>query len=406
MTDTRVVVTGLGVVASNGTGKDEFWRAITEGVTGIGEVTSFDTSSLQSHLAAEVPDFQPQHFVKRQRAEKMGRASQLAIAAGRLALEDGGVELHGVDADRAGIVIGTTQGEGRDFEQALDTWFEDGFEKLTTADINRANHGNILNHVATEFELFGPALIVATACSAGNYAVGYGGDLIRLGRADLVLAGGVEPFSRIPFIGFNRLGAIAPELCQPFDVNRKGAIFGEGAGFLVMESLEHAQRRGAPIYAEFRGYALSCDAYHPTAPDPAGRQASQMIRHALQRSRLEPRDVDYISAHGTGTKANDRVESKVISEVFQEGARHIPVSSIKSMIGHTMGAAAAIEAVACVLAIQRGVVPPTINYFEKDPACDVDVVANVAREKRVHVAINNSFAFGGNNACTVFSQFN
>jgi 3-oxoacyl-[acyl-carrier-protein] synthase II len=189
-------------------------------------------------------------------------------------------------------------------------------------------------------------------------------------------------------------------------VNRKGAIFGEGAGFLIMESLEHARERGATIHAEFRGYALSCDAYHPTAPDPSGRQASHMIRQALQRSRLEPREVDYISAHGTGTKANDRVESKVITEVFEDDARHIPVSSIKSMIGHTMGAAAAIEAVCCVMAIQRGVVPPTINYFEKDPACDVDVVANVARETQVGVAINNSFAFGGNNACTVFSQFN
>jgi 3-oxoacyl-[acyl-carrier-protein] synthase II len=405
MTDNRVVITGLGVVASNGTGKDEFWRAITEGVSGVSEVTSFDTTSLGSRMAAEVTDFQPEQYVKRGRAERMGRASQLAIAAGRLALEDGGVELGGRDADRAGIVIGTTQGEGRDFEQALDTWFEDGFERLTAAAIHRANHSNILNHIASEFEIFGPALIIATACSAGNYAVGYGGDLIRLGRADLVVAGGVEPFSRIPFIGFNRLGAIAPELCQPFDVNRKGAIFGEGAGFLVMESLEHAQKRGARIYAELRGYALSCDAYHPTAPDPAGRQASRMIRQALRVSRIEPEEVDYISAHGTGTKANDRVESKVISEVFEENARHIPVSSIKSMIGHTMGAAAAIEAICCVLAIQRSLVPPTINYFEKDPACNVDVVANTAREKRVRVAINNSFAFGGNNACTVFSQF-
>ena len=406
MTNNRVVITGLGVVAANGTGKDEFWRAITEGVSGVKEVSSFDTSSLQSRMAAEVTDFDPEHYVKRQRAEKMGRASQLAIAASRLALEDGGVELGGIDAERAGIVVGTTQGEGRDFELALDTWFEDGADKLTAEGIHRANHANIVKNIASEFEMFGPSLIVATACSAGNYAVGYGGDLIRLGRADFVLAGGVEPFSRIPFIGFNRLGAIAPELCQPFDLNRKGAIFGEGAGFLVMESLEHALKRGAQIYAEFRGYALSCDAYHPTAPDPAGRQASRMIRQALRFSGLEPEQVDYISAHGTGTKANDRVESKVITEVFEENARHIPVSSIKSMIGHSMGAAAAIEAVCCVLAIQRGVVPPTINHFEKDPNCNVDLVANVAREKRVDVAINNSFAFGGNNACTVFSQFN
>jgi 3-oxoacyl-[acyl-carrier-protein] synthase II len=399
----RVAITGVGAVAANGIGKEPFWRAITAGVTGVKEVTSFNTSELQSHFAAEIDNFRPEEFVRRQNPAAMGRASQLAIAAARLAIEDSGID-GGAAGSRAGIVAGTTQGEGRELESAIGTWFSDGPDGVTPEQVYRSNHGSILQHLGAEFEFFGPSFIVATACSAGNYAVGYGGDLIRLGRADVVIAGGVEPFSRIPFIGFNRLGAIAPEMCQPFDKARKGAIFGEGAGFIVMESLAHARKRGARIYAEFRGYALSCDAYHPTAPDPAGRQAARMIRHALAESRVNPDQVEYISAHGTGTKANDRVEAKVIREVFGDRSRAIPVSSIKSMIGHTMGAAAALEAVSCVLAIERGVVPPTINHFETDPACDLDVVPNIGRESHVRVALNNSFAFGGNNACTVFSQ--
>ncbi|MCI0392863.1 MAG: beta-ketoacyl-[acyl-carrier-protein] synthase family protein [Acidobacteria bacterium] len=406
MTDNRVVITGLGVVAANGVGKDAFWRAITNGVSAIREVTSFDTSDLHTHLAAEVLDFCPERHIHRRPAHSMGRAAQLAIAAAREALADAGIDPQRVNPERAGIVVGTTQGEAYDFEQALITRLKEGYDKLTTAEVRRANHGAIINHMAAEFQLYGPAVIVATACSAGNYAVGYAGDLIRLGRADVVVAGGVEPFFQTPFVGFNRLGAVAPEMCQPFDLNRKGAIFGEGSGFLVMESLAHARKRGAGIYAEFRGYALSCDAYHPTAPDPEGRQAALMIRQALSRSQVAPESVNYISAHGTGTKANDRVEARVIKDVFQANTGRIPVSSIKSMIGHTMGAAAAIEAVCCVLAIQHGVAPPTINHFETDPACNIDVVANVARELPIRVAINNSFAFGGNNACTVFSRFN
>jgi 3-oxoacyl-[acyl-carrier-protein] synthase II len=256
----------------------------------------------------------------------------------------------------------------------------------------------IPSNVAIEFDLHGPCLMIPTACAAGNYAIGYGFDMIRTGRADVMLAGGADPFSRITYMGFARLGAIAPERCQPFDKNRQGMVPGEGAAVLVLEPLEAAKARGAEIIAEVLGYGVSCDAHHMTAAHPQGDGAIRAMAMAMEGSGITVDDIDYISAHGTGTPTNDRVESLAVRRLFGQRAGDIPMSSIKSMLGHTMGAASAIEAVACALAIDTGVIPPTINYETPDPECDLDYVPNAARKTDPRVILNNAYAFGGNNA--------
>jgi 3-oxoacyl-[acyl-carrier-protein] synthase II len=256
--------------------------------------------------------------------------------------------------------------------------------------------------IAKEFSLNGPDLIFSTACAAGNYAIGYGYDLIRLKRADIILAGGSDAFSRISFTGFNQFSAVAPEKCQPYDKNRKGMIPAEGAGILVLESLESALGRNAPIYAEVLGYGLSCDAYHMTTASIEG--LAQCMKKAIREAGISHKEVDYISAHGTGTLANDRNECAAIREVFGPDYQKVPVSSIKSMLGHAMGAASALEAITCSLAVKNDVVPPTINFETPDPECDIDCVPNRARKYRVDIALNNSYAFGGNNASVVFKK--
>jgi 3-oxoacyl-[acyl-carrier-protein] synthase II len=257
-------------------------------------------------------------------------------------------------------------------------------------------------HVARHFGLTGPNYMIPNACAAGNYAIGYAYDLLRLGKAEVMLAGGCDPFSRIAFMGFNRIFAVAPEKCQPFDKNRQGTLIGEGAGVLLLESLERAQARGATIYAEVLGYGLSCDAHHMTIPHVDG--LTRVMQRALQDADVNPDGVDYISAHGTGTPANDRAECTAIHEVFGPRASQIPVSSIKSMLGHTMGAASALEAIACALTIYTQWLPPTINFQEADIECAVDCVPNKTRDlDQLSIVLNNSFAFGGNNACVAFS---
>lgn len=261
--------------------------------------------------------------------------------------------------------------------------------------------GNVIAaNVAAELGFGGPNVVLGTACAAGNYAVAYAFDLLRTGKADVMVAGGSDAFSRIAFMGFNRLLAVAPDRCQPFDKNRKGMMVGEGAGILLLERLDDALARRTPIYAEILGYGLSCDASHMTIPSVDGIQS--VMVNALQDAGLTPTDVDYINAHGTGTVANDRTECEAIRKIFKSHTDHLPVSSIKSMIGHTMGAASALEAISCVLAARHQHIPPTINFETPDPECSIDCVPNASRAHRVGIALNNSFAFGGNNACLVF----
>ena len=401
----RVVITGLGLLTPIGTGREVFWKALISGTSGIAPVRSFDTSDFPVYLGAEVHDFAPEEFVRRQNAQQLGRASQLAVAAARLALHDAGINLDDYDLGQVGVSMGTTSGEPLFVEQYNDRRKEGGLEAIPKEIFPKYPCNVIPSNLAIEFGMRGPCLMIPTACAAGNYAVGYGYDLIRAGRTNLMLAGGADAFSRITYMGFARLGAIAPELCQPFDKNRKGMVPGEGAAVLVLEPLEAARARGATIYSEIKGYGLSCDSHHMTAAHPQGDGAIRAMESALRESRLTVDDVDYISAHGTGTPTNDRVESIAVRRLFGKRADRVPVSSIKSMIGHTMGAASAIEAVACSLALHTGWIPPTINYQEADPECDLDYVANQSRDTQPRVVLNNAYAFGGNNASLCLARY-
>jgi len=372
----RVVITGLGLITPIGIGRETVWQALLAGQSGIGPVQSFDTSELPSHLGAEVKDFAPERYVCRQRVESMGRASQMAIAAARMALDDAALDLASCDRRRAGVSMGTTSGEPWFVERYNDIRKADGLEAIPGEILPKYPSNVIPTNLAIEFDLRGPCLMIPTACAAGNYAIGYAFDLLRAGRVDVMLAGGADAFSRIPYLGFSRLGAIARERCQPFDRNRKGMVPGEGAAVLVLETAERAAERGANVYGEVLGYGISCDAHHMTAAHPEGEGAVRAMASALRDSNLTVADVDYISAHGTGTPTNDRVESIAVRALFGDRAPHVPLSSIKSMIGHTMGAASAIEAAACALALSTGMIPPTINFEEPDPEFDLDYVPN------------------------------
>jgi 3-oxoacyl-[acyl-carrier-protein] synthase II len=392
----RVVITGIGVVSPIGTGKDVFWTRLLAGTSGIRPVSSFDSTNFAAHIGAEVLDFEPAKHLVKQKPSDMGRASQMAIAAAREAIADAGIDLNEVNRARVGVSMGTTSGEPLFVEYYNDAK-KVGKEPAPEVFGQYPCHV-IPAHVAIEFDLTGPAIMIPNACAAGNYAVGYGFDMIRAGRVDMMLAGGADAFSRIPYMGFARLGAIAPERCQPFDKNRKGMVPGEGAAVLVLEPYDSAVGRGATIYAEVLGYGVSCDSHHMTAAHPQADGAIRAMSAALAQSGLTTNDVDYISAHGTGTPTNDRIESLAVRTLFGERAPHVPMSSIKSMLGHTMGAASAIEALACAMAVHTGWIPPTINHEEDDPECGLDIVPNTARKTDPKVALNNAYAFGGNNA--------
>jgi 3-oxoacyl-[acyl-carrier-protein] synthase II len=375
---------------------------LLSGRSGITAVESFDTRAYNVHRGAEVKEFHGQDYVRNLDAAWLGRASQFAIAAARLALADAEMDVGALDPERVGVVIGTTSGEPQMIERLDDAMIGSTLDRVGPEFIRLYPCHVIAAHVAGELELAGPNLVIPTACAAGNYAIAYAFDALRSGRADMMLAGGADSFSRITYTGFARLGAVAPEKCQPFDRNRKGMIPGEGAAILVLEKFDKALARGATIYAEIAGYGLSCDAHHMTAAQPEG--AARAMEKALSDSRLRPEDVSYISAHGTGTPTNDRSETIAVKQVFRESAYRTPISSIKSMLGHTMGAASALEAAACALAIFHNRIPPTINFEEPDPECDLDYVPNVAREHEVMVAMNNAYAFGGNNASVIFKK--
>ena len=401
----RVVITGLGLITPVGSGWQTFWQALLAGRSGIGPVTSFDTSEFPVHIGAEVKDFAPEPYVRRQPVENLGRASQMAVAAARMALDDAGLDLASRDRRRNGVSMGTTSGEPWFVERYNDIRKAEGLEAIPGEIFPKYPSHVIPTNIAIEFDLRGPCLMIPTACAAGNYAIGYGFDLIRAGRTDVMLAGGADAFSRITYMGFARLGAIARERCRPFDKNRKGMVPGEGAAVLVLEAAEQAAARGAKIYAEVLGYGISCDAHHMTAAHPEGEGAVRAMASALRESNRGTQDVDYISAHGTGTPTNDRVESIAVRTLFGERAPKVPLSSIKSMIGHTMGAASAIEAAACALALDTGMIPPTINFEEPDPEFDLDYVPNEARRTNPRVVLNNAYAFGGNNASLCLARF-
>jgi 3-oxoacyl-[acyl-carrier-protein] synthase II len=400
----RVVITGLGVISSIGIGWKEFWQSLLEGRSGISPVSSFDTSNHFTHNAGEVKNFKPEEFMSGDRIRLLSRASQLALAAAKLAAEDAGLAAENLAALKAGTCVGTTMGSVQTVEKINEIVVAGKKNDFPDELICHVPTHSTPSAVSTLFNLRGPSLMFSTACSAGNYAIGYGFDLIGSGKADLIFAGGSEPLSKVAFTGFNQFKAVASEKCQPFDKNRKGMMVAEGAGMLILESLENALERNATIYAEILGYGLSCDAYHMTASTVEG--IAECMKKAIKEAGITVEDIDYISAHGTGTLTNDKNECAAIKEVFGERYREIPVSSIKSMLGHTMGAASALEAITCCLVIKNDIMPPTINYETPDPECDIDCIPNAAKKTKVNVALNNSYAFGGNNASLVLKEYN
>ena len=402
--DDAIVITGLGLVTPIGTGKTEFWNALIAGENGIRTISSFDTTEFRTHRGGEVCDFDPSKYCLHIDHRRIGRGAQMAVAAARLAFDDGGINPDQTNPSRTAVILGTTMGESP-IAESIDSTLTQSRGDFTAANKRDSSlsfpQEMISASVAREFNICGPVSLMATACAAGNYAIGYAADLLQSGEVDIALAGGSDPFSRVAFTGFNSILAVAPEICQPFDRRRKGISVSEGAATLLLERYGAARRRGVPIYAQVMGYGISNDAHHMTAPHPTGRGASSCIVNALAAANVSADCVDYINAHGTGTQANDKIETLAIKRVFGTAAYQIPVSSIKSMLGHTMGAASAIEAAASALTIQCGIVPPTINYTEVDPDCDLDYVPNNAREVRVRTVLSNSFAFGGNCAALV-----
>ena len=397
----RVVITGIGIVSSVGFGREAFWNAIITGKSGISEVTSIDTSSYRCHRGGEVKNFNPEQYISKRKIKFLGRSSQLAIAASSQALDDARFKHKDAVQREMGVFIGTTLGE-QPLEQLLAAWAQGGLKNIDRNKVFQASVNNVSENVGMYFKTTGPNYLIPTACAAGNYAIGCGFDLIKSGDLSYALVGGAEAFSTIAFTGFQRIYAMSPDIVRPFDKNRKGMMLGEGAGILFLESYKSAVKRGAHIYAEILGYGLSCDAFHATAPDSYG--IARAMEKAMEESGIVYKDVDYICAHGTGTNINDKTESKAIKDVFKERHKEVMVSSIKSMLGHPMGAASAIEAAACCLAVQNNIVPPTMNFETPDPECDIDCVPNKPRKAKINIALNNGFAFGGNNACVVIKK--
>ncbi|MGH7440315.1 MAG: beta-ketoacyl-[acyl-carrier-protein] synthase family protein [Polyangiaceae bacterium] len=401
----RVFVTGVGVVSSIGLGRDAFFHALEEGASGISPVASFDASSLGRDHAGEAKGFDPKDHLTHAERRRMGRCSAMALAAARMAVADASLDSPAVAGPRTAVVLGTTMGEAQILAELDREWILGGPKAVSRALIPQYGSTLLPIHVARALGAQGMVLTLPAACAAGNYAIGFAADLIRAGRADVVVTGAAELLQELQFSGFVRLAAMAQQRCQPFDLNRQGLLLGEGAGILILESEQHAQAREARVLAEVGGYGLSCDAYHITRPHPDATGSVAAMRAAIERSGLQPGDIDFINAHGTGTRHNDAAEAKVVREVFGEGGHtRVPISSMKSMLGHCMGAASALEAIGCVFTIQRGIYPPTIGYETPDPDCDLDIVANVARRGKSDVVLNNSLAFGGYNAVTLFAR--
>ncbi len=402
MNKIRVVISGIGVVSSLGTGKDAFWQSLLKARSGISSVSSFDTNEFRCHYAGEIKSFCPEDHLDKRKIKFLGKTSQLALTATYHALKDARLQAHHIKGHKSGVFIGSTMGE-RPLEESIDSWVSHGSDTILKHKTVQSTANVIPGNIAAYFKFNGPNFLISNACAAGGFALGYGYDLIRNGTLNFAVVGGSDAFSKTAFSGFHRLYSMAPEKCQPFDKNRKGMLVGEGAGVLILESLESAQKRNAEIYAEILGYGLSCDAYHITAPKPEG--IAKAIHKALQYANIPPSAIDYINAHGTGTPANDKAECLGIKKVFKDRYKEILVSSIKSMIGHTMGASSSIETAASCLAIKHGIIPPTINYETPDPECNIDCVPNTPRHHHIQYMLKDSFAFGGNNCCIVLKKY-
>lgn len=408
----RAVITGMGVVTPVGNQIDEFWDNLMAGKSGIGLLTRFDTTDLSTKVAAEVKDFEPTDWIEKKESRHMDRFAQFAIAAAKMALKDSGLDLDKLNKERAGAVMGCGIGGVTTFEEQKEVLMKKGSSRISPFFVPMLISNMAAGHLSIAFGLQGSSMTIVTACASATNAIGEALRIIQHGEADVVFCGGTEaPITNLAFAGFCSMKAMSTEkenpdqACRPFDKRRSGFVMGEGAGVLVVESLEHAKARGARIYAELAGYGSSSDAYHITTPVPGGAGAVRAMRLALNDAGVSPEEVDYINAHGTGTGPNDATETAAIKTLFGSHASKLAISSTKSMTGHLMGAAGAIEAVICALAIDRGAIPPTTNYGQPDPECDLDYVPNSARKQEVTMSMSNSLGFGGHNATIVLKKF-
>jgi 3-oxoacyl-[acyl-carrier-protein] synthase II len=408
----RVVITGLGAVTPLGADAESTWDGLVAGRSGAGEITQFDSTDYAVHFACEVKDFDPTQYIDRKQARRMDRFAHLIVAAARQAEADSGLSIES-ESDRVGAAIATGIGGLKAFQDCHSELLERGPDRVNPFSIPEIIPNMGAAWVSMQLGTQGPLSSQCTACAASNMAIGDGLDAIRLGRADVMLCGGTEaPVTEVGIAGFSAMRALSrrnddPEAAsRPFDAGRDGFVMGEAGAVVVLEELEHARARGAKIYAELLGYGVSSDARHITEPDPSGVNPARAMTMAFGDASVEPDEIDYINAHGTSTPLGDAAETRVIKLALgEENARKTPVSSTKGATGHCLGAAGAVEAMFSILAVQRGVLPPTINYEEPDPECDLDYIPNESREADVRTSVSNSFGFGGHNATVVFRRF-
>jgi len=409
----RVVVTGLGAITPAGNDVRSSWEAALAGRSGIRRISRFDPSPFKTQIAGEIPNFDPTRYMDRKDARRLDRVIQLAVNAAGEAVQDAGLKVESLDGDRCGVVVGSgIGGIGSVLEQrqVLET---QGPARISPFFVPSCLADMSAGYISIQYGFRGPNMCVVTACATGNNCIGEALEIIRRNKADLILAGGVEAgILPLTIAGFDQMGAMATDsndnpcgAVRPFDRRRAGFIMGEGGSVLVLEELEHARRRGARIYAELAGYGACADAYHIAAPEPSGRGAIRAMQLALEDAGLPPAEIDYINAHGTGTPLNDAVESAAIRAVFGAHADQLTVTSTKPVTGHLLGAAGAVEAVFTVLALVEGIIPPTLNYEEPDPLCDLDYAPGAPRAKQMAAAMSNSFGFGGHNATLVFRRY-
>lgn len=408
----RVVITGVGLVTPCGIGIDNVWQDILNGKSGISRITRFDTTNFETKIAGEVKNFNPEDYIPPKDIRRMDLFIQYCLAATKIAINDAGLDMKKEDSERVGVVVGTGLGGLPTLEKYHSILLERGPGRISPFFIPMLIANLAPGHIAMQHGIKGPNLCIVTACATGAHSIGDAFRIIQYGDADVMVAGGTEAnLTPLTVGGFNAMKALSrrndePEKAsRPFDKDRDGFVVAEGSGIIIMEELEHARARGAKIYAEIVGYGYNSDAYHITAPCPDGDGFIRCMRMALRDAHISSDDVDYINAHGTSTDLNDQIETLAIKKVFGDKAYKIPVSSTKSMTGHLLGAAGAVEAIFTVLSIRNQICPPTINYTTPDPDCDLDYVPNKAREHEINVALSNSFGFGGTNCTLVFKRY-
>ncbi len=408
----RVVVTGLGIVSSVGSGKEAFWKANLEGQSGVELIKDFDASLFDSKIAGAIRDFNPGDYIPEEISKNVERVVQLGLVSSKMALDDSGLDLGRGDRHRIGVIFGSGLGGILFHEQQIVRAYDKGTHRIHPAAVPRITPNAVSSQIAIHFKVFGPNMVISNACASGANAVGEAYRKIQNGEADVVVSGGAEAsLSEFTFGAYDALRVLskrnaAPhEASRPFDKDRDGFVLGEGAATLILEELNHALERKAHIYAEMAGYSSNSGAHHMVIPEPTGKDIGMAMRAALKDASIQPKEIQYINAHGTSTLQNDRVETRAIKEVFGEYAYTIPVSSTKSMIGHTIGAAGAIEALVCACALENQIIPPTINYRNPDPECDLDYVPGKPRKAGLENVLSNSFGFGSNNACLVLRRY-